>query len=119
MALRLKELRESKRLKQSDLARSFQVKQNTISAWETGQREPDITTIIKISAYFNVTTDFLLGKDKSEPPKFIEPSPPPLSREERGLLDHFRRLPLASKQALMTVASQMAPARTMTQGALF
>ena len=74
--------------------------------WENGQREPDIETIIKIAAFFNVTTDVLLGKDTTTP----IPLPLPLNDEENNLLNSFRRLSSDSKHALLTVVRQMAPA---------
>ena len=36
--------------------------QNTISRYETGEREPSINELIKIADYFNVSIDFLLER---------------------------------------------------------
>jgi transcriptional regulator with XRE-family HTH domain len=62
--LHIKELRMAKKLNQEDLAKALNVAQVTISAWETGIREPDFEMLKKISAYFNVSTDYLLGNVK-------------------------------------------------------
>ena len=43
------------------MSEEFGVTNQTISLWETGQREPDFDTLVKIAKYFNVTTDYLLG----------------------------------------------------------
>lgn len=59
--IRLKELREEKGLSQMQLAKEIGVKQQTISNYEAGEREPDIRTIKKLCKFFNVTAGYLLG----------------------------------------------------------
>lgn len=61
--LRLKELRTNKGLSQADLAKIFNVAQNTISQWERNVREPDFDTIEKIADFFKVSVGYLLGSD--------------------------------------------------------
>ena len=40
---------------------------NSISRYETGEREPDFATLIKIANYFDVSIDYLLERtDKPE-----------------------------------------------------
>lgn len=39
--------------------------QNSISRYETGEREADYTTLIAIADYFNVSIDFLLGRTEN------------------------------------------------------
>jgi transcriptional regulator with XRE-family HTH domain len=58
---KLKEMRTEKKLSQKELAKALEVDQRSISNWETGFRQPDYNTLIRISKYFNVTTDYLLG----------------------------------------------------------
>lgn len=36
--------------------------QNTVSRYETGEREPNIATLIKIADFFNVSVDYLLER---------------------------------------------------------
>ncbi len=60
---RLKELRLEKGLKQSQLAEKFHVKTSTVSRWEAGIMEPDFLTLINLSKFFKVTTDYLLGQE--------------------------------------------------------
>lgn len=74
--------------------------------WESGQREPDYETLIKIAAYFGVTTDYLLGRDAFAPQ--IQQAPP-LARDESRILAVFRNLSAESKRALIAVANQMQP----------
>lgn len=61
---RIRELREKKKMKQSDLGRLLNVKDAAISKYETGKVPLTADTIIKLSEIFHVSTDYLLGKDK-------------------------------------------------------
>ena len=60
--MRLKELRKSKGISQLRLATDLNTSQNTISRYETGEREPGIAELIKLADYFNVSVDYLLGR---------------------------------------------------------
>ena len=61
-SLRLKELRSDERLTQKALAVALDTTDDCIFFWEKGRSEPSIDEIIKIAAFFDVTTDYLLGK---------------------------------------------------------
>ncbi|HNX64757.1 MAG TPA: helix-turn-helix domain-containing protein [Oscillospiraceae bacterium] len=61
-SFRLKELRKSAGISQIDFAKIFNISNGTIAMWETEKRTPDTDTLIKISKYFGVTVDYLLGK---------------------------------------------------------
>lgn len=58
---RLKNLRIEKQITQSELANVLNVSSRTIASYEQGVNEPNITTILALSDYFNVSTDYLLG----------------------------------------------------------
>lgn len=60
--MRLKELRNKKGISQLRLATELNTTQNTISRYETGEREPGIDELIKIADYFNVSVDYLIGR---------------------------------------------------------
>ena len=60
--VRLKELRKAKGISQLKLGMDLCMNQNTISRYETGEREPSITELIKIADYFNVSIDYLLSR---------------------------------------------------------
>ncbi|MBR1739215.1 MAG: helix-turn-helix transcriptional regulator [Ruminococcus sp.] len=60
--MRLKELRKKKGISQQRLAMELNVNQNTISRYETGEREADYKTLIMIADYFNVSIDYLLER---------------------------------------------------------
>ena len=63
----IKELRKSKRMTQKDLALAMNVSQQTVGAWETERAIPGADTLSELADYFNVTTDYLLGRpDKKD-----------------------------------------------------
>ena len=66
--LRIKQLRQEKGLKQEELAKEFGIAQQTISNYEKGIREPDISTLKKMADFFDVSLDFLLGKTDIKTP---------------------------------------------------
>ena len=60
--MRLKEIRKAKGISQLKMAMDLNTNQNTISRYETGEREPGIAELIRIADYFNVSVDYLLGR---------------------------------------------------------
>ncbi len=60
--MRLRELRKSKGISQLKLAMDLSMNQNTISRYETGERQADYKTLIKIADYFHVSIDYLLER---------------------------------------------------------
>ena len=59
---RLKHLRQGKKLLQKELAEKLKLTQQTISLYESNSRQPDYVTLEKIANFFEVTTDYLLGR---------------------------------------------------------
>jgi len=60
---RLKSLRTQNKLTQKQLAEKINVTHVSISGYESGNRSPDTDTLQKLADYFEVTTDYLLGRD--------------------------------------------------------
>ena len=60
--MRLKELRKKRQISQLKLAIDLNMNQNSISRYETGEREPSISDLIRIADYFGVSVDYLLGR---------------------------------------------------------
>lgn len=58
----LAELRQDKGMTQRQLADILFVSVGTISNYEKGKHLPDVERLKMISDYFNVTTDYLLGR---------------------------------------------------------
>ena len=62
--MRLKELRMERGVSQVKLAMDLHLSQNSISRYETNQREADYETLIRIADYFDVSLDYLLERDR-------------------------------------------------------
>ncbi len=60
--MRLREIRRAKGVSQLKLAMDLNTSQNTISRYETGEREPGINELIKLADYFGVSVDYLIGR---------------------------------------------------------
>ena len=63
--LRLKQLREQKKISQQQLANALSVSQSTVGMWESGKNKPEYTTLLKIAEYFGVSLDELAGEKES------------------------------------------------------
>ena len=68
----LKACREEKNLSIKSLADIIGVKPYTISDWETGRSEPSINNLIKLSNFFNVRLDFLVGNTLPQDDEYDE-----------------------------------------------
>ena len=62
--LRLMFERRKKKLTQNQLAEIIGVSRITMNKWETGKSAPSVEMLLKLSEYFEVTTDYLLRKEE-------------------------------------------------------
>ena len=60
--MRIRELRKACRITQLKMALDLDMSQNTISRYESGEREPGIAELIRIADYFRVSIDYLVGR---------------------------------------------------------
>lgn len=57
----LKDLRTEKKLGQVELAKAIEVSKGIISLWENGLREPNMSSLVKLAKFFEVSIDELVG----------------------------------------------------------
>ncbi len=70
---RLKALRTERNLKQLDVAKAIHVVPAAISNYETGKNQPLYPVLIELADFYNVSTDYLLGRTKIRTsPKMLE-----------------------------------------------
>ncbi len=62
VAQRIKELMTEQNINQVQLAQKIGLKQNTISAWLLGKKEPCISSLWVLADYFDVDIDYLVGR---------------------------------------------------------
>lgn len=60
----IRSLRIENKMTQTDLASHLFISQDTISLWERNKSLPDVKSVIKMAALFDVTTDYILGVEK-------------------------------------------------------
>lgn len=63
---RLYELRNKNNLSQEDLAEVLDVSRQSISKWENDKASPEMTRLLFMSDYFNVSLDYLMRGIKKE-----------------------------------------------------
>lgn len=66
LGVRIKYLRQRENIQQKEFAKKIGVSNVVLSRYETGERKPDYETLEKIADYFNVSTDYLLGRTDNE-----------------------------------------------------
>lgn len=62
LAYRLKELRESRRLYQKEMAELLGLTTRGYQSYENNQSEPKLRTLIALADYFDVSIDYLVGR---------------------------------------------------------
>ena len=62
---RLKYLRESELLSQSEVARAIFVTQRTYSYYETEEHDIPTQTLIRLADFYNVSVDYILGRTEN------------------------------------------------------
>ena len=97
---RLAKLRESKGWLQRDLAFRMSVKANTISNWEKGISRPNLDQICQLCQVLAVTSDHLLGLDKTA----MEQT---LNLNEQALLRYYRNSGEEMRKAVFAMLSQI------------
>ncbi len=59
---RLKETRQNKKISQKHIANAIEISETQYQNYEYGKKEPTISNFEKIANYFDVSTDYLLGR---------------------------------------------------------
>ena len=68
--LRLREIREAKGMSQIEAAKQLNVSRQSYNFYENGKRDPDTQTLQRMAEFFNVSVDYLLGRDANLFPQF-------------------------------------------------
>ena len=101
---KLAELRKERNMSQKEFSKIFNVAQNTISQWEQGKRNMDTESLLKLADFFQVTTDYLLGRSEAvihSANTFV------LSPSEELLVKKYRTLPPLSQETVDTVLESL------------
>ena len=63
IGLRIKTMRQSRRMTQADLARAINQSQSSITMYECGRREPDFETLEALADVFNVSLSSIVADE--------------------------------------------------------
>lgn len=72
MGNRIRELRRAKGLTMKQLGEVLGVAESTISHYETGRRQLDNETLLRLGEFFEVSVGYLLGVEDAKPPVLNE-----------------------------------------------
>lgn len=100
---RLVEIREANGYTRKKLAEELGRPYATVTKYETGEREPGHTYIIEIAKKFGVTTDYILGIEKSPAPTEADTGDKRLD----GIIENYHQLNEAGKDDLAKHAEHL------------
>lgn len=103
----LAELRQDRKMTQEDLAKILYVTSGTISNYENGVHLPDIDKLLNLADFFDVTTDYLLGRCSSQLSPDVLDSVIMEGRTAGALINDIRNISPERKQALNIVLKDM------------
>nr|WP_082111967.1 helix-turn-helix transcriptional regulator [Shouchella clausii] len=63
---RIAQLRTRHKLTQAELAEKIGITRASLSHYEKNRREPDYETLKRIADFFDVSTDYILGREKKD-----------------------------------------------------
>lgn len=98
LAERLIKLRKQKKRTQQDMADYLGITRPAYTAYERGTRQPDYDTLEKLADYFEVSTDYLLGRTNI--PNIIPDNLPPLTeKDEKDIAKRMAKIKEDLKEA--------------------
>lgn len=95
---RLRSLRQSKKLTMKELGKKFNLAESTISGYETGSRKPDMETTMKLADFFEVSIDYLYGRDDKDDSLFFFDLEGLTEQELEDIKEHIEYVKWKSQQ---------------------
>lgn len=101
------ELRQDRGLTQKELGKILSVSTGTISNYENGIHYPDLEKLVQLADYFQVSTDYLLGRRE-----YIKVNPSVQEHHSqddtlRSIIHSLLKLPEDRRQALALIIGDM------------
>lgn len=104
MLERLREVRNSKGISQTELGEAVGLTQQSIYKYECTSVEPDIETLKQLSAILDVSVDYLIG-NTDIPHKYEHLSACDLNEQETAYIQAFRNLPPRIRESFLILIS--------------
>lgn len=89
---KIRDLRKERNLTQKSVADGLSVTISTLSHWECGYQEASLDALGKIADFFEVSTDYLLGREDDFGNVTVQTHGAQLTPDERELLENYRKL---------------------------
>ena len=100
MGMKLKELRVMNNFSQNEIAQKVGLKQFTYSNYETGFTEPKIQTLIELANIYNVSLDYLVGREFNNEFGY-------LSDDEKTMIKALRTMSSEVREKTKTIIIRM------------
>ena len=115
VAEKLRHYREACVLSQKQVADALNIERSTYTKYETGDTEPNLNTIVRLAAIYNVSPTELLPMDAADDPKIrglqdtANANSPiyQLSKDERGLIARYRALDKSDKMQALEMMGKL------------
>ncbi len=104
---RLSELLKENNISKRFLAQKIGVSAMSVSDWSTGNVQPTAENIYIIAQYFQVSTDYLLGRTDDFGNVSVQTATPALSEEETEILNAFRAMTYSQRIRFAAYAEGM------------
>lgn len=112
---KLRHYREACVLSQKQVADALNIERSTYTKYETGDTEPNLNTIVRLAAIYNVSPTELLPMDAADDPQVnrlkdtANANSPiyQLSKDERGLIARYRALDKDDKKQAMELMGNL------------
>lgn len=70
LGLRIKQLREKRRLRQADVASALRLSAQAVSKWERGENAPDIAILVQLAHLLGASVEWILAGSEADPGTF-------------------------------------------------
>ena len=100
----LRELRTSKSMTQSDIAKLLGLTTNAYQSYERGTSEPSCKSLRTLADFYGVSVDYLLGREPSIPNPIAQLNVPD---DTEAVIEALTKLPPAMQTAMVDILMQM------------
>ena len=104
---RLNKLRQERGLTQQELADLFHISNSTISSYVTGNRIPDVEFLLKLSKFYNISSDYIIGLSDSRLPLDIMNSIVADQVSYQSVIEKIQKLPVERKRTLLAILDDL------------
>ena len=100
MKNRIRELRKARGMTMKELGFIVDRAEGTISQYETGKRQPDNETLLRLAEYFGVSVDYILGGEAPAPSLTLDDFTFAMHHHSGALTEKDKEILLAMAQQL-------------------